>query len=304
MPSVSIILPTYNRSNLLDRSIKSVLDQTCKDFELIIVDDCSCDSTEKLVSSFNDERINYIRHKENKGVAAARNTGLQFAKGTFIAFQDDDDEWLPDKLEKQVKCFENTPEAGIIYTATMVVKGNRKRFVPCFQTRNKRQNIISNIAEYYFLTLQATLIKRECFEKTGSFDEQFPVFEDWDMLFRLGRYYQFKGINEPLVIRHIHPKGLSQNLTGIITGYKRLIEKNFDDIKKDKELLAHCYLKLGHMLCFQGEINEGRIYLLRSIKSHPLDIRGFAAFCLSLSGKKIYATATKSFRSVRGVLLS
>src|SRR4030042_5052103 len=106
MPTVSIIIPTYNRAHLVMRAINSVLDQSFQDFEIIIVDDASRDNTEKMVSGIRDKRIFYIRHEKNRGGSAARNTGIKQARGEYIAFLDSDDEWLPEKLEKQLKVLE------------------------------------------------------------------------------------------------------------------------------------------------------------------------------------------------------
>src|SRR5512137_58568 len=100
-PTVSIVIVTYNRATLLGCSISSVLGQTYGDFELIIVDDASTDNTAEVVSSFSDERVKYIRRERNGGVHAARNTGVRAAIGRFVGFNDDDDEWLPDKLQRQ-----------------------------------------------------------------------------------------------------------------------------------------------------------------------------------------------------------
>jgi glycosyltransferase involved in cell wall biosynthesis len=117
-PTVSIIIPTYNRSRLLARAVKSVLNQTYQNFELIIVDDASTDNTEEVVGSFNDERIKYVRHEKNKGEAVARNTGIKAARGEYIASHDSDDEWLHEKLAKRIRAFENcSPEIGVVYTA-------------------------------------------------------------------------------------------------------------------------------------------------------------------------------------------
>jgi len=115
--SVSIVIPTYNRAGLLSRTIQSVLNQTYQDFEIIIVDDGSTDKTEEVVKSFNSKKIFYNRHEENKGANAARNTGIKASRGEYIAFQDSGDEWLPQKLERQMKVFENaSPEVGVVYT--------------------------------------------------------------------------------------------------------------------------------------------------------------------------------------------
>jgi glycosyltransferase involved in cell wall biosynthesis len=101
--AVSVVIPTYNRASLLGRAIKSVLEQTYQDFEIIVVDDASTDNTEEVVRNLRDRRIRYLRHEKNRGGSAARNTGIRAAWGQYIAFQDSDDEWLPEKLKKQME---------------------------------------------------------------------------------------------------------------------------------------------------------------------------------------------------------
>src|SRR5258705_13939604 len=103
MSQVSVVIPTHNRSEFLRSAIASVLGQTYQDFELIVVDDASTDSTAEVVVSFNDSRIKFIRHQTNQGGSAARNTGIRASKCDYIAFLDDDDEWSPRKLSKQVE---------------------------------------------------------------------------------------------------------------------------------------------------------------------------------------------------------
>ena len=109
MAKVSVIIITHNRSNLLGAAITSVLNQTFQDFEIIVVDDASKDDTGNVVQTFDDKRIRYIRHETNKGHAAARNTGLQNAVGEYIGFLDDDDAWLPEKLQRQVALLDGSP---------------------------------------------------------------------------------------------------------------------------------------------------------------------------------------------------
>ncbi len=122
-PTVSVIIPTYNRAHLLGRAIESVLDQTYQDFEIIVVDDASADETEEVVKSFGDDRINHIRHQKNKGGSAARNTGIKAARGEFIAFLDSDDEWVPKKLEKEIDRLQTlSNEVGVVYSGFCCVK--------------------------------------------------------------------------------------------------------------------------------------------------------------------------------------
>ena len=106
-PIVSVIIPTYNRAHLIDKAIKSVLNQTYQDFEIIVVDDGSTDNTNEVLKNFTDSRIHYIFHTSNLGVSAARNTGIKTSQGEYIALLDSDDDWLPEKLDKQVDVLQN-----------------------------------------------------------------------------------------------------------------------------------------------------------------------------------------------------
>ena len=185
-PTVSVIIPTYNRVHLIRRAIQSVLNQTYQDFEVIIVDDGSTDNTEEVVKSFNDPRIRYIRHEKNKGAATARNTGIKAARGKFIAFQDSDDEWLPEKLEKQMKVFENTPaKVGVVYTGFWKIENNKKIYIPFSWVKQKEGNIHKELLKGNFVTTQSIVARKECFKKAGMFDEKLPRFQDWELVIRL-----------------------------------------------------------------------------------------------------------------------
>ncbi|GAH74960.1 unnamed protein product, partial [marine sediment metagenome] len=167
-PTVSVIIPTYNRAYLIGRAIQSVLNQTYQDFEIIVVDDGSTDDTEEIVRSFKDKRIGYVRHEKNKGAAAARNTGIKAAKSEYIAFQDSDDEWLPEKLEKQMKVFENAPpEVGVVYTDFLRIKGNKKIHIPFSWVTQKEGNIHKELLKGNFVTTQSVVIRKKCFKKSG-----------------------------------------------------------------------------------------------------------------------------------------
>ena len=113
---VSTIIPTHNRSKMLNRSINSVLNQTYSAIECIVIDDGSTDNTVDVIETQKDDRLIYVSHKSNRGASAARNTGIRHSNGEYISFLDDDDEWLPTKLEKQVELLTNLPnKIGMVY---------------------------------------------------------------------------------------------------------------------------------------------------------------------------------------------
>jgi glycosyltransferase involved in cell wall biosynthesis len=290
MPAVSVIIPTYNRAKLLGRAIQSILAQTYQDFELIIVDDGSTDDTESLVKSFNSEKIRYIRHKKNRGASAARNTGIRSAKGEYIALQDSDDEWMPEKLEKQMRAFATAPpEVGVVYTGFYIIANNKKKYMPSASITPKDGNIFSSIIKgEYLVSPQTIVVKRECFERAGMFDEHFPAMEDWEMSLRLSRHYHFKYINEPLVLYSLQPDSISRNKSALTKSYKMILERYFEDIRQDKRLLAKHYLRLGHFLYSNGELRQGKDYFARSIKAYPLHIKAIGAFLSSCLGANLY----------------
>lgn len=285
---VSVIIPTYNRAHLIKRSIKSVLDQTYQNFEVIVVDDGSTDSTKEIVESFNESRIKYIKHKQNKGTAAARNTGIKYSKSDFIAFQDSDDEWLPEKLEKEMKAFENsTVNVGVIYSGIWYLKDNEKRYVPYSQITKKEGNIHNELLTGNFVS-GLSVIRKTCFEKVGLFNENLPSLEDWELYIRISKYFCFKFIDEPLAIAYCSSDSASTNYSNLTKSSELIIKKHFEYFNKSKEILATNYANIGLYAFLDGEKKKSRKYLRNAIIANPLKLRYLAAFILSFFGKKSY----------------
>lgn len=300
MPNVSVIIPTYNRAHLLGRAIRSVLNQTYQDFELIIVDDGSSDNTDELVKSFDDIRIRYLKHKKNRGGAAARNTGIKAAKGKYIAFQDSDDEWLPEKLEKQMKVFEDAPpEVGVVYTGFYRLQNGKKTYIPSSKVNPKEGYIFNSLLKGNFVTTQAVLVKRECFDKAGIFDENLPRLQDWELFLRISRHYHFKFINEPLVIAYHQPVSISTNQKALIQALKLILHKHYESFNGDKRILANYYLILGDALCSNGNFLEGKGYLLRSAKVYPLNLKALGAAMVSLLGQGLYHKVSGIYKKLQ-----
>lgn len=226
MPPVSIIIPTYNRSHILGRAIDSVLKQTFTDYELLIIDDASTDGTEDLVKKYNDNRIQYYKHDRNKGAPAARNTGLRFARGEFIAFLDSDNEWLPDRLRKQVEMFLQVGDAvGVIYANNKVIdEVNHKEYVWAFGLKG---NLYREFLQRPFMDFITPLIRKSCFDKIGPMDEKVPSYQEWDTFLRISKYYDFDYVPEILAVYYFH-KGntYSQDAMRIVNGYSYVFKKH------------------------------------------------------------------------------
>jgi len=288
-PLVSVIIPTYNRALLLGRAIQSILNQTYQNFEIIIVDDCSNDDTEKVVKRFYDERVRYIRHKERKGAAAARNTGIKAARGEYVAFQDSDDEWLSEKLEKQIRAFKNgSSDLGVVYTSLWQIGNGRKTYIPSSDIKQKEGNIHDVLLETNFISTPTAVVKKKCFERAGMFDENLPRVQEWDLWIRISKHYRFRHIDEPLVNAYLQHDSISRNMNALIVARKYISVKYFDEISKKPKLLGKHYFAIGTLLCLNGEIEEGRSYFFKAIKTYPFNTKLLFSTLFSLLDPSAY----------------
>lgn len=293
---ISVIIPTYNRSNRISRAIRSVLAQTFKDFEIIIVDDASNDNTEEIVKAFNDARIKYIRHQKNCGAAASRNTGIKMAKGDFIAFLDDDDEWIPEKLEKQIKIFqENESILGVVYCGYVRIDEETQKIIDDWYPTNKG-NVFKAVLSFGWMATPSLLIKKECFEKCGLFDEQLKIAEDGDLLIRIAKVYYFDYVPEVLVKIYDTKKEIYDQAikSGLI-----LHQRYLNEIEKYPQIHAIFHIWLGAYYCQASDIANAKKHFFKAIKARPLSPRTWVHFLTSLLGSKAYLIITVDLRILK-----
>ena len=184
-PLVSVVLPTYNRARLLRRAAGSVLAQTHRNFELLVVDDASTNDTHALVEALDDDRIRFLQHAENQGGSAARNTGLHAARGRYVAFLDSDDEWLPQKLARQIAVFRARPDVDAVCTADIVYRNGAPQGVRFAKPVAKGQ-MLPTLLRRYVGTSSSLIVRRHCLRAVGGFDEALPSCQDWGPLHPTG----------------------------------------------------------------------------------------------------------------------
>jgi glycosyltransferase involved in cell wall biosynthesis len=291
-PLVTVVLPTYNRAGPIGRAIASVLEQSYTNLEVIVVDDASSDSTAEVVGAFTDPRLRYLRHRENKGGAAARNTGIEAAGGELIAFQDSDDAWLPEKLAKQVPLFQRR-EVGVVYTGLWVLKDGDKTYFPANTVAKREGDIHSELLKGSFIGTPTLCVRKECFKKAGAFDERLPRLQDWELLIRLSKHYTFGLVDEPLVLAYLGKDNISANSKALLAAQTMILEKHYDDFMGAGQgvLGKHLY-EVGHLLCLQGKASLGREYIGRALK-HSARPKYLAGFLLSLLGSGAYKTSAR-----------
>lgn len=197
---VSVIIPTYNRADLLRKSIESVQNQTYEEWEIIIVDDCSTDGTEQVVKEFGDYRIRYIRNEKNLGAGASRNRGGELARYEYIAFQDSDDVWRCGKLEKQMQYMMNHSEYDMVYCSFLKHYSNGGSLVvPNNQIGEREGDMYATLLVNNVIGTPTVLIRRNVFLECGGFDTELKAIEDWDLAVRVARNSQIGFVSEILV---------------------------------------------------------------------------------------------------------
>lgn len=199
--TVSVIIPTHNRAHMLTRALDSVIRQTIP-AEVIVVDDASSDHTPRVLEEYPAVRM--LRSHENVGGAAARNLGVAHSTGQLIAFLDSDDEWLPDKLERQVPLFDDRPELGAVYCRHFGqddLTGVRSEQHPVLHRGWIRPSLLSGYCPH---TTSLFVVRRQAFESVGGFDEGLAGFQDTDLWIRMSESWEFDAVDQPLVIVHSH----------------------------------------------------------------------------------------------------
>ncbi|WP_414754032.1 glycosyltransferase family 2 protein [Anabaena sp. CCY 9910] len=229
MPKVSVVIPAYNAMQYLPATVESVLQQTFTDIEILIINDGSSDNILAWTAQITDPRVQVISQK-NQGLSGARNMGINHASGEYIAFIDADDLWLPTKLEKQVKCLDNSPQAGLVYTWTawtdetgkptgVIVASDVEGYVWEQMVVNDK---ISNGS--------SAMVRRICFDKVGLFDTELTSSEDRDMWIRLAAHYHFAVVKEPLTLYRRHSQSMSKNRPKMLKNIRRVFEKTFETV--------------------------------------------------------------------------
>lgn len=270
MKKVSVIVPVYKAEKFIADTVRSVIEQTYKNFELLIIDDGSPDRSVEICEKLNDPRIKIIR-QNNRGVSAARNTGIRYAQGEYVAFLDGDDLWLPEKLEKHVYHLDNSPAVGVSFSRSAFIDETGKSLNLYQMPKLKEitpelifcRNPIGNGS--------APVIRREAFDtikfqdrlyepgKYFYFDEQLHHFEDVECWLRISlkTSWQVEGIPEALTLYRVNLKGASTNVSKQLEDLEKVIEKTR---AYAPELVARC-------------ANRARAYELRFLARRVVSLR-------------------------------
>lgn len=302
---VSVILPTYNRADSLRMSCESVLNQSFKDLELLVIDDASSEDISTRVRELDDDRLRYIRRERNGGASAARNTGLAAAQGEYIAFQDSDDLWLPGKLERQVAQLDALPrEVGVVTGAKILYGADQARnygpgkvtYAPTAGRwlRLDEDQIKRSLTENR-ISLQNALFRRNCYPEPLWFDHRAQANADWEFTIRLVQHAKIYEDIEPVVLSYISGDSISRSRRKRVHGLLTILRKNRALFAANPKELSTNLIALGRDLIRIGKTRRGWRFIMQGFRLDPCN--GMTRLSRSLVQRLIQAPRVGGLRS-------
>ncbi len=271
MSLISVVIPAYKRGHVIERAIRSVLEQTHQDFEILVVDDGSKDNTESVVASIakEDSRIRYFRHDTNRGAQAARNTGARAAQGEWVVFLDSDDYFTPNSLEVRLLAAQGEG-VKVIHSKCLILKKDES--TTAYGTPELDGYIYRDLLTNYGPLFSGLLVAKEALGKIGYLDEKIISYQDWDTVIRLAEYYPFGLVTEPTFIYDCRGDDtISQDRVREAEGYRQVFNKHFLEILKQSgpPIVAHHYRHIADRYQSAGNQNAARRYQIIALLWWP-----------------------------------
>jgi glycosyltransferase involved in cell wall biosynthesis len=286
MPTVSIIIPTHNRAKLVQEALRSVLGQTFQDYEVIIVDDGSSDNTRQVIKEFtqHDKRMHYFC-QSNRGPSAARNRGIRASKGQYIAFLDDDDMWLPEKLEKQMRLILADDNVSVAHCDFRFVD-EHGNLTPMRWRRAPRRGTLYEDLMYDNViagSASAVLVRRQVLMDVGSFDEHLQACEDQDLWRRIALAHGFGYLDEVLVHVRWHAGNIQKNGELMATSKERYLKKLRAELPQHlqyrlSDVAYHTYASIALFYVHQNRYDLAMPFIVRIARLGPLYLFTFLGY--------------------------
>jgi len=295
---VSVIIPCYNGESFIGSAIESVLSQTYPYLEVIVVDDGSRDRSEAVVGGFlSDPRVVLVKHEENRGIPAARNTGIRSSSGRYLAFLDQDDSWVPTKIEVQVSMLDEGPASlGMVFSDVVMLDDSgvslglaQGREIPRGIGDMSRHRRLRALYLRNFIPLISALIRRTCLDDVGWFDESIRGgMDDYELCLRIVADWDIGFIDEPLAAHRVHEGSYSKDTERLVADAPRVMDRLvrqypfLEDLRPRRQARYHVALARHHRDA--GNVPAARQELRRAIAEAPLWLMPYASYVLTFTG--------------------
>lgn len=312
MPRVSVIIPAYNGAAYLDQAIESALHQEGTDLEIIVVDDGSTDDTDKVLARYHGKVVSL--YQENRGMASARNQGIAASTGEFLAFLDQDDYWLDRKLTAQLALFERRSQVGLVYSDSLFLQGTRYLtdtfFTLCPPHRGR---VFVQLLLDSFIPIPTVVVRRECLEDVGLFDERLRICADYDLWLRVAARYDVDYVPAPLAVYRRHEGNTSKNAEVALTEAIRITDAYLSDptmprvdARLARNRRAALWWQLGVSRLQDGRRKPARRAFLEVARLNPRSVLPYLGYLLALTlgGRGLGALRSVWYRVRRSSAIS
>jgi glycosyltransferase involved in cell wall biosynthesis len=326
MAEASVCIPAYNGARFIEGAIRSVLDQSFKDFELVIVDDCSKDETGAIIESFGgDPRLRHFTNPVRRGMVGNWNRCLELSEGKYICVFHQDDVMAPENLERKIESLKGNPRVGLVYSKVDQIDadGHAVEGYKFWTEQSPDEDFVRDGLRYFaeliasenLICCPSVIARRECYERLGPFDSRLPFTADWEMWLRIAAFYDIAYLAEPLVKYRWHADNETNNFVTSVRGLeqvyaaKRIVLEKFPRrIPEAKELKASIAREYGTVALHQvyhhyhrQQFDRARQYLLFVLKVQPSllknmsDIRLSAQLLLGAQGTELVRKTKRLF---------
>jgi glycosyltransferase involved in cell wall biosynthesis len=272
MPQVSVVIPAYKSRQFIAEAVDSVLAQTFKDFDVVVVDDGCPEGTGRFVAERYTSGQVRVLFQENRGPGAARNAGILGSSGAWVAFLDADDAWMPEKLEQQLALAAAHPEYGLISSSYYKSEGGK-----FFERRRRGKSgwVYPEVFMKNYIRTSTVMIRRDCFDRVGLFDASLPLTQDYDLWLRMARAYPVGYVNRALATYRHHPGGISRKVLKSREYFLKILERNYDPEKvsrrRYRKRLAYVHYHIAKHCRGPDLASRRREHLREAIRLQPLN---------------------------------
>jgi glycosyltransferase involved in cell wall biosynthesis len=281
-PAVSVVVATYNMARYIADAIASILAQTMDDLDVHVIDDGSIDGTREQVARFAaDARVHYYR-QDNTGQTRAKNRGIHCSRGALIAFCDADDMWRKDKLERQCALFDAGASVGVVYSRSVKLLESGDEVEAREPVHCPSGSVTAELFKYNFVPFGTAVVRRDCFDRCGAFDERYRMGIDWELWLRLSMQYEFRFLDAVTHVYRVWPGQMSSNWEG---RYEHCFRIMNDFLSRHphavprhvvREAWAHSYVERARVRCLQaGEYSRAVLDVMRALRYKPAYLRAW-----------------------------